>query len=414
MATVGETTRPGYVYDSATDVWIPVGIGPHSHTPAAIGAISSSLVTTKGDLIVATGSGTVVRQGVGADGSYLVADSTQADGVTWAGPSTMAGRNAVLNSNFSVWQRGTSITTASAVYTADRWQAGIASAGTVSRQVTGDTTNLPFIQYCLRYQRTAASSSTSDLALSQSFETVNSIPLVGKTVAFSFYARKGSNFSATSDLLTARVVTGTGTDQNLYSGYTGQATALQVNATLTTTWQRFSGTVAIGTTVTEMGVQFFAAPTGTAGANDYYEITGVQLEHGSVATPYAPNGATYQAELAACQRYYWRNFPGAAAYSIFSIAQVASTTVAYASVPFPVPMRVNPSAVEVTSTAANYAVTSAVFAYVACSALPTLAGITNTQAQLGLTVAAGLVAGNATFFISNNSTAAYVGFSAEL
>ena len=90
--------------------------------------------------------------------------------------------NTCLNSNMSVWQRGTSITTASAVYTADRWQAGIASAGTVSRQVTGDTTNLPNIQYCLRYQRTAASSSTSDLALSQSFETINSIPYVGKPV----------------------------------------------------------------------------------------------------------------------------------------------------------------------------------------------------------------------------------------
>jgi hypothetical protein len=85
MPTIGETTRPGFVYDSATDTWIPVGIGPHAHTPAAIGAIASSLVTTKGDLIVATGSGTVVRQGVGADGSVLTANSAQADGVEWTG-----------------------------------------------------------------------------------------------------------------------------------------------------------------------------------------------------------------------------------------------------------------------------------------------------------------------------------------
>ncbi len=84
MASIGETSRPGFVYDSATDTWIPVGIGPHSHTPAAIGAISSSLVTTKGDLIVATGSGVVVAQPVGTDGQVLTADSTQADGVKWA------------------------------------------------------------------------------------------------------------------------------------------------------------------------------------------------------------------------------------------------------------------------------------------------------------------------------------------
>jgi hypothetical protein len=88
MATIGDTTRPAFAYDSATDTWIPVGVGPHAHTPAAIGAIASSLVTTKGDLIVATGSGTVVRQGVGADGLVLTANSAQADGVEWSGAWT--------------------------------------------------------------------------------------------------------------------------------------------------------------------------------------------------------------------------------------------------------------------------------------------------------------------------------------
>ena len=111
MATLGETSRPGFVYDSATDTWIPVGIGPHSHTPAAIGAISSSVVTTKGDIIAATGSGTVVRQGVGPDGSVLMADSSQADGLNWAGPLFTAGKNKIINGDFGIWQRGTSFTT---------------------------------------------------------------------------------------------------------------------------------------------------------------------------------------------------------------------------------------------------------------------------------------------------------------
>jgi hypothetical protein len=83
MPSIGDTTRPEYIYDQATDTWIPVGIGPHAHTPAAIGAIASSIVTTKGDIIVATGSGTVVRQGVGSDFAFLAADSSQADGVKW-------------------------------------------------------------------------------------------------------------------------------------------------------------------------------------------------------------------------------------------------------------------------------------------------------------------------------------------
>jgi hypothetical protein len=100
MATVGETSRPGYVYDSATDVWIPVGIGPHSHTPAAIGAVSSSVVTAKGDLIVATASGVVARQGVGTDGQVLTADSVQTNGIKWATPSA-SGLTLITNSSFS-------------------------------------------------------------------------------------------------------------------------------------------------------------------------------------------------------------------------------------------------------------------------------------------------------------------------
>ena len=47
-------------------------------------AIPKSTVTTKGDLIVATASGTVTRVGVGANTTVLTADSTTASGVKWA------------------------------------------------------------------------------------------------------------------------------------------------------------------------------------------------------------------------------------------------------------------------------------------------------------------------------------------
>jgi hypothetical protein len=46
--------------------------------------IQDSLVTTKGDIIAATGSATPARLGVGSNGQVLTADSTQSTGVKWA------------------------------------------------------------------------------------------------------------------------------------------------------------------------------------------------------------------------------------------------------------------------------------------------------------------------------------------
>jgi hypothetical protein len=65
--------------------------------------IAKSLVTAKGDLIVATGSGTVVAQPVGTDGQYLQADSAQADGVKWATVSSGITRNIQVFTSSQTW-----------------------------------------------------------------------------------------------------------------------------------------------------------------------------------------------------------------------------------------------------------------------------------------------------------------------
>jgi hypothetical protein len=176
----------------------------------------------------------------------------------------------------------------------------------MSRQLTGDTTNLPFIQYCGRVQRNSGTTATTGVFFSQSIESINSIPFMGKTITFSFYARAGANYSSASNALSVKVDTGTGTDQSIINTWTGGASAIGGNqtATLTTTWQRFTYTGTASASGTQLGVQFSYTPVGTAGANDWFEVTGVQIDIGSVALPFRTYAATIQGELAACQRYY--------------------------------------------------------------------------------------------------------------
>lgn len=54
--------------------------------PADIGAVSSALATTKGDILARTSSG-LTRLGVGADGFVLTASAAAPTGLAWAAPS---------------------------------------------------------------------------------------------------------------------------------------------------------------------------------------------------------------------------------------------------------------------------------------------------------------------------------------
>lgn len=301
----------------------------------------------KGDLTVGTDTNLSGILPVSAtNGDTIVADASTSTGLRYTAGNPIP--NSVLNSCYDIWQRGTSIlaTASTSAYQADRWQGFAASNNiTVSRQLTGDSTNLPFIQYCARAQRTSGNASTGAFALSQSFESANSIPYAGKTVTLSFYARAGANYSATSNLLNASIITGTGTDQNLQNGYTGAATPLSQNATLTTTWQRFSYSATLAAITTELAVSFSNTPVGTASTNDYFEVTGVQIDIGSVALPFRTNGATIQGELAACQRYYSRVNGTTVGGSTWIIGHITGASPSYAigCYHYPVEMRVAPT-----------------------------------------------------------------------
>ena len=373
-------------------------------------AIQNTIVDAKGDLISATGSDVPARLAVGNNGETLVADSSTSTGLRYTAGTVQA--NPVLNSAFQNWQRGTSISVAASgtPYTADRWQVftNASQACTVSRQLVGDSTNLPSIQYSARVQRNSGQTGTGGIYFSQNFESINSVPFAGKTVTVSFYARAGANYSAASSVLSATMATGTGTDQNLIaSGYTGAAYPVNSNATLTTTWQRFTYTGTVSSTANEICLYFGFIPVGTAGANDYFDVTGVQIDIGSVALPFRTYAGTIQGELAACQRYYYR-IDNEASNGYFGLSGVASTaTLATIQVLPKSTMRIKPTSVDFSS----------LRTYDLINAAQTISAITISNGAgngWAIDVTSSSMSQYRTYVLLANTLPSYLGFSAEL
>jgi len=372
-------TELGYVdgVTSAIQTQIDSKIGSAS-------AINPTIVNAKGDLISASADNTPAILTVGNNGDTLVADSATATGLAYI-PLNNAGKNLAINGAAQIWQRGTSVTGTTSAFCADRFQAYRNTTGsTFSRQTTSDTTNLPFIQYCIRAQRNNADSATNAIWVSQTLESVNSIPFAGKSITFSFYARKGANFSAASNALTVNVSSGTGTDQNIFSGFTGSTSVINSTATLTATWQRFTFTGTVAATATQLAFYTVYTPVGTAGAADYYEITGMQLEQGSTATTFQTATGTLQGELAACQRYFEKSYDIATALgtaeedmAIWGTASAGDLTLISGVVQFKVTKRVTP-----TITIYNTA-TGATGTFVAGASTMTVASTVRSQNGIG-------------------------------
>ena len=333
-----------------------------------------------------------------------------------AGGPSVAGKNACINGGMDIWQRGTSIAGAnnSTTFTADRWNAYRASAGsTFTRQLTGDTTNLPNIQYCLRVARDSGNTGTGNIITAQSVESMNAIPFAGQTVTVSWYARRGANYSAASNNLNYEFITGTGTDQTILGTYTGAVTTTGTK-TLTTTWQRFSYTVTLAATATEFALDFYFTPVGTAGAADYFEITGVQVELGSVATTFSRAGGTIQGELAACQRYYER-VTSESSYGLIGTGKPNTTGNLQIMLPFKVVKRITPTSID-TSAMSTFSFETGNTAGNTPTAVTINANVTNSN-SLTLDVNKStnpFTVGAFYIFIGNNTAAAYVGASAEL
>lgn len=307
-------------------------------------------------------------------------------------------RNSLMNGDMTLSQRTGPFTGisgfATPVYTLDRWFAwtgGTASMSVSQQAGTGNFANL------MRIQRANGNANTATLFMGQIIESIDCAPLATQTITVSFYARAGANFSATSSLMNIRCQVGTGTDQGSASytngTWSGAVLALNTTQAINTTLTRYSFTTAIGSGYNEVAVDFGFAPTGTAGAADYIEVTGVQLEIGALsAFEQVPYGTNYQR----CLRYFQ-------IFNTFGTSVPLTTGMCYSTTAFLVvlpifPKRSLPTGITIDSVA-GYQVYNASASPVNLSTLVFAAPGYN-QITLTGTVASGLVAGNATTLVN--------------
>jgi hypothetical protein len=144
----------------------------------------------------------------------------------------------------------------------------------------------------------------------------------------------------------------------------------------------------------------------TSGATFY--ITGVQLEAGSVASPFERRD--YGRELIMCQRYY-QKYPNAsgAASAVVTVAQAFLTTAVIGAFTPPVQFRAVP-----TVNGVGYATWTATASNAGGSSLALGASSNTNFLRLEVSGASGLVAGNASGIQLAAGTTNYIDFSAEL
>jgi hypothetical protein len=281
-------------------------------------------------------------------------------------------RNLIINGGFDVWQRGTSFTSAgTAIKTADRWKLSTAGSS-ISVDATRTTDAPEGFQYSQRYEIGVAEDIQSG--------TTKYIIAGMSALELSDACKLGFNTSNTKEFTVSfwvkSNVVGTYTFEFQYVTSGGSAEISREYTVYTAdTWEYKtinvpSSTVgpSSNTDPTSMGLDFYlwldSGTTYRATSEDafhdewgivstasrvsskqakfantvgnYIQITGMQLELGSVATPFEHR--SYGEELALCQRYYQRITASGYAYRIAAGSWSGPSDFA-AMLQLPVPMR---------------------------------------------------------------------------
>jgi hypothetical protein len=288
------------------------------------------------DISDLTASATEINS-ISSDTTGYTALSNGTSGITYQPTS----HNAIINGAFDIWQRGTSFTALNG-YGADRWYCD--GGGTLTQRTTGGPVNSNF------YAR-AAFPVNSYLNFVQVVESVNAKALWGKNATVQIKLRRSAGFTA--NLTVSLRKNSTANAGPLAAGWSiiaGQTLTPAQLATGTTSadWTSVSFSAFIPSDGTANSLQITVAMSIIQSSDHFYEMAEVQLEAGSVATPFKRNANSLQGELAACQRYYVR-YSAASTFEPIGILQAFNASTLYCVLPLPVQMRVRPTSIEFSS-----------------------------------------------------------------
>ena len=212
-----------------------------------------------------------------------------------------AGRNAIINGGFDVWQRGAGpFTGAGGGYTADRFLVAQDAGSFSATKSTFTPGSAPVAGVEGTNYLTVSFTNSAGAAqyLTHKIEGVRTF--AGQTVTLSYWAKVSTPVTNTPLFV-----------QNFGSGGSSNIVTTLPNISLTTTWTRYTQTFAIpsisGKTIGTNDLLEFQLVR--IAASTTLDIWGVQLELGSVATPSSRAGGTLTGEIMACQRYFSKSMP---------------------------------------------------------------------------------------------------------
>lgn len=408
-------------------------------------------VTCVGSQVPAGPSGLTGNELIAAD-TALANSAPPQTVVIPSGMLSPYGTNVLVGADFgqSLWQRGTTPINASAlgqaVYGPDGWYATTASGAaaqtvTVSKQ-TGATdipTSLTNTTASARIQRVNAQTGTQTMQFGQLVPNDSSARFPGNTAIFSCYLLAGANFSPTAGNVnmviayhsaadaTSAAANGQGTNTATFASsvsgtqnITNYTEAVNQAQAATTSWARYSVAAAIPltipnstTAVTGIGVKLTWVPAGTAGANDWLEVSNCQLEArpGTSIGPSAFNRRTLADEYALELARYYQITEAGSGTPFYATGYIPSTSLADVMVQFPTLMRITPVSSPITLGGFKFLVAGTATS----PASITTSGTTNTTPRTAGLVGVGVgsaTAGQGTILTGNSGTGV-LGFSAE-